>query len=59
LLQEQGFPQIEGMHKTGNANWLGIYRRNFTFSLDFLEALQGYAYRPKSGKFALPRIKQY
>jgi rubredoxin len=53
LLQEQGFPQIEGVHKTGNAYWLGIYRRNFTFPLDFLEALQRLFVQTKIGKICL------
>lgn len=31
-------PYYEGVNKNGNKYWLGIYKRNYLFNIDFLEA---------------------
>jgi rubredoxin len=32
-------PYYEGVNKNGNKYWLGIYKRNYLFNIDFLEAV--------------------
>jgi rubredoxin len=58
-LTHPDFPIIEGMHRTGNSYWLGIYRRNQSFSLDFLEALYAQCIQSKIGKINITPHKTF
>ncbi|MDO1446747.1 rubredoxin [Rhodocytophaga aerolata] len=52
-LTAHSFPVIEGMYSYGNSYWLGIYRRNQSFPLSFLEALYNQCIESKIGKICL------
>jgi rubredoxin len=58
-LTHQDFPIIEGIHKTVNSYWLGIYRRNQSCSLHFLEALYAQCIQSKIGKINITPHKTF
>lgn len=51
------FPNYEGLNKIGDKYWLGIYRRQNCFSIDFLEALCEICLESKVGKVCLTTWK--
>ncbi|HYG37928.1 MAG TPA: rubredoxin [Cytophagales bacterium] len=51
------FPNYEGLNKIGDKYWLGIYRRQNCFSMDFLEALCEICLETKVGKLCLTTWK--
>ncbi|QHT66934.1 rubredoxin domain-containing protein [Rhodocytophaga rosea] len=58
-LTHSDFPIIEGMHRTGNSYWLGIYRRNQSYSLEFLDALYAQCIQTKIGKINITPHKTF
>ncbi len=47
------FPAYEGFHDSGNGCWLGIFRRDYSYPLAFVEELCELALRCKIGKICL------
>lgn len=47
------FPLYGGLHKAGSTHWLGIYRRNHRFSINFMEALHKQCVQSKIGKLCI------
>lgn len=46
-------PYYEGMNKIGNKYWLGIYKRTYQFSIDFLEAISEACYKENINKLCV------
>ncbi len=46
-------PYYEGFNKIGEKYWLGIYKRNYLFSVDFLEAIGELCYQNHNSKICL------
>jgi rubredoxin len=57
ILPRLRFPNYEGMNKTGQTYWLGIYRRNFDFPVDFLEQAAQLCISTKIGALYLTPFK--
>ncbi len=47
------FPEYEGFHGSGAGYWLGIFRRNYSYPLAFVQELCELALRSKIGKICL------
>jgi rubredoxin len=47
------FPAYEGFHEGGGGYWLGVYRRDYTYPLAFVDELCELALRSKIGKICL------
>jgi rubredoxin len=50
ILPKFSLPYYEGFNRYGDKTWLGIYRRNETFSIDFLEELCNLCLQTKIGQ---------
>ncbi len=51
------FPNYEGMNRMGESYWLGIYRRNYDFPIEFLEKAADLCLESKIGSVYLTPFK--
>lgn len=51
------FPNYEGMNRVGESYWLGIYRRNYDFPVEFLEKVADLCLESKIGSVYLTPFK--